>query len=440
MRFALLGDHPDGLDVARALVESGRHLLAVYSGPPVGAEYLRRWDVRPRTVGDLEEVLADPGVEAVIVAGSPADRPAQLRRALQSERHVLCVHPVDDSPDTAYEAAMLQIDARRLVLPLLPAVLHLGIQRLAELTHSEGPPRLVEVEYCAAEAVLVDHDTPGYRPSVPGWDVLRALGGEVGEVFAYAVTEELEPDQPFVLAGRFERGGLFQVTCVPNHPEPRWRAAVLGRYDRTELVFPHGWPGPARLTRRDESGVVCEETWNTWNPWPAVVEAFEAALAVHQAARLPHLGAVGQPTLASGLVRPELAEAVTTAARPEAVTTREPPPLPAGSPIVPPLTWQDAVRSLELDDAARRSVARRRASTLEYQEATEEAGFKGTMTLVGCSLLWGSLVLLILSRWFPWLGWLILPVFALFLGLQLLRWAVPPKAPAAGKQSEPRQP
>ncbi len=91
------------------------------------------------------------------------------------------------------------------------------------------------------------------------------------------------------------------------------------------------------------------------------------------------------------------------------------------------LTWQDAIRGLELDDAARRSVRRRRASTLEFQEATEEAGFKGTMTLVGCSMLWMSLVLLILSAWLPWLGWFIAPVFGIFLVLQLLRWAVPPK-------------
>src|SRR5207302_660210 len=91
MRFALLGDHPDGLDMAHALADSGWHELSVYSGPPVGAEYLRRWGIAVKLVGDLEEILADPAIDAVIVAGSPANRPAQLRRALQSERHVLCV-------------------------------------------------------------------------------------------------------------------------------------------------------------------------------------------------------------------------------------------------------------------------------------------------------------------------------------------------------------
>src|SRR5207237_3424844 len=121
------------------------------------------------------------------------------------------------------------------------------------------------------------------------------------------------------------------------------------------------------------------ETWNGSNPWTGIVEVFEEAMVCKSSMHL---------------------------------------------------RWQDEIRCLELDDAARRSVERRRASTLDYQEATEEVGFKGTMTLVGCSLLWGSLVLLILSIWAPWLGWGILPVLAVFLVLQVLGWAVPPKEPA----------
>ena len=78
MRFALLGDHADGLDMARALVASGRHELSVYSGPRTGVDALARWGIQPAVVGDLEEILADPLVEAIIVAGSPAARPGQL--------------------------------------------------------------------------------------------------------------------------------------------------------------------------------------------------------------------------------------------------------------------------------------------------------------------------------------------------------------------------
>jgi hypothetical protein len=384
MRFALLGDHPDGLDMARALAESGRHELVVYSGSPVGAQYLERWNLKPRRVGDLEDVLADPSIDAIIVAGSPGDRPAQLRRALQSEHHVLCVHPADQTPDLAYEAAMLQADTRQVLFPLLPESLHPGVRALADLS---GDLKLVEWQRWSTEQVLLESETPGQKPSFPGWDVLRLIGGEIAEVTALAEAEEVEPDEAILLGGRFQRGGLFQVTLLPLQPEAYWRLVIGTSQGRAELLFPQGWPGPARLSWCDDSGGAHTNRWESWNPWPALVDAFEEALDANTLARF---GA--KPNTAS---------------------------------LAPRLTWQHEVRSLELDDAARRSIQRRRSSTLEFQEATEEASFKGTMTLVGCSLLWVSLVLLILSVWLPWLGWLILPVFGFFLLLQLLRWIVP---------------
>jgi predicted dehydrogenase len=72
MRFALLGDHPDGLDMAGALVDSGRHSLAACTA--VLDEDIRQRLGQPRLVLDVEEVLADPAIEAVIVAGAPSVR------------------------------------------------------------------------------------------------------------------------------------------------------------------------------------------------------------------------------------------------------------------------------------------------------------------------------------------------------------------------------
>lgn len=102
------------------------------------------------------------------------------------------------------------------------------------------------------------------------------------------------------------------------------------------------------------------------------------------------------------------------------------------------MTWQDEIRAAELDDAVRRSVARRRTSVLDYQDVTEEATFKGAMTLLGCSLLWLTLALLILSVWAPWLGWFIPAVVGLFLLLQFLGWAVPP--PVSSSKPPPVEP
>jgi predicted dehydrogenase len=216
MRFALLGNHPDGVAFVRALVDTGRHELVAYAGTAAGAADLRDHGLAVRPTGDLEEILADPAVDAVVVASRLADRPEHMRRALQSERHVLCVHPADHTADTAYEAAMIQADTRQVLLPLLSWTLHPGVARLRQLARSRQTPLgkigLIEMEIAATDRVLLETDPVRHRPAVPGWDVFRALAGEIAEVSAFATGEELTADQPLLLTGRVEGGVLLRAS------------------------------------------------------------------------------------------------------------------------------------------------------------------------------------------------------------------------------------
>jgi predicted dehydrogenase len=389
MRFALLGSHPDALDMACALVQSGRHQLAAFTA--VVSDDLRRRCPDSKPVADLEEVLADPAVEMVVVAGTLANRAQQLRRALQSERHVLCVYPPDDAPEIAYEAAMIRQDTGYVLLPLLPALTHPAVVRLAQFVRREKDPaaspvgafRVLEVHATAADEVLGNVAAAGHKPSFPGWEVLRRLGGEVAEVTAFAEREELSPGSPVFVSGRFEPGGLFQTTLLPHQADDLLRLTVVGAKGRAEMLLPQGWAGPSFLTWRDEAGELREEAWERWDPWPALVAEVEVAVAL----------------------------------------ARKPPEVQAKA--RPAVSWQDAVRGLELDDAARRSVERRRSSVLDYQEASEEVGFKGTMTLVGCFVVWLLPLALWLIKLYPVLVWFLVPVLAIFLGLQLLRYLIP---------------
>lgn len=390
MRFALLGDHRDGLDFAGALVASGRHELRLYCGPAAGLASLQRLGLAPGTVGDLEEVLADPDLDAVIVASSVSVRAAQLRRALQSECHVLCVHPADPSPDVAYESAMIQADTGRVLLPLLPAALHPGFARARALAQAQAP-HLLELEIASGEEVVLEPGQVGCKPGLPGWDMLRHVGGEIAEVYLQAAHAEVSAGEPLLLSGRFLNGMLFQATYLPNLAESRWRLSLVTPAGRPTLLFEQGWPGPAVWSYIDEHGANQCERFEPFHPWAAMLERFEHA--VQQSALKKPLP--GQPA--------------------DECLTKTP----------PTLGWHDELRALELDDAARRSAERGRSSTLDLQETTEEATFKGTMTLVGCSLIWLAVIALILAAWQPWIAWLILPLFGVFLVLQALRWVVP---------------
>jgi predicted dehydrogenase len=399
MRFALLGDHRDGLDFACALASADQHELILYFGSAAGLAHLHRHGLKPRSCTDLEEVLADSNLDAVIVAGGSAARPAQLRRALQSELHVLCAHPADPSPDVAYEAAMIQSDTRRVLLPLLPMTLHPGIGRLMELARA-APARLIELEIWSTEEVLAGASEGGRKPGLPGWDVLRYVGGELQEIYAQAAQAELLPVEPLLVSGRFVSGALLQATYLPNQADARLRVSLVTATGRATLLFAQGWPGPAQLDYNSDQGESRAESWDAFHPWAALLDRFEQAI-VAASLKKPQ---PGQPDDAS---------------------------LTGSSPV---LGWQDELRALELDAAARRSAERGRSNTLDLQETTEEASFKGTMTLLGCSLIWLTLIVLIVSVWAPWVAWLIVPVLAVFLGMQALRWVYPPPPPPEPKK------
>ncbi len=411
MRFALLGNHPDGVELARALVESGRQQLLVYTHP------LPSWAAEAQGVNDLEEVLADPAVEVVIVASSLDNRAAHLRRALQSERHVLCVWPPDDTPDIAYEASLIQKDTGCLLLPILTEGLHPAVRRLASLldTADETGPlgrlRFLELERSEPGPVLLNTGLDGLKPSFPGWDLLGRIGGEIAEISAFAGPEEVPEDEPVLVAGRFQRGGLFQETLLPDRVEARCRLTVQATQGEAELLFPAGLQGQAALRWQTYGGKRDEESWPPWRAGPTLVEAFESALPRDAAPTPPQ--SRPSPTAIQEAQIPEIRTAI--------------PGVPGATGETAMLDWQDAIRGAELDDAARRSIEKRRSSTLEYPEASEEVGFKGTMTLVGCGVLWAVILMLFLARWAPWLGVVIFVLLGLFLALQLFRFLIPRK-------------
>src|SRR5258707_712445 len=106
--------------------------------------------------------------------------------------------------------------------------------------HPDGVAMASALASSGRHQIVACAGVAGHKPSLPGWDVLRRLGGEVLEVSALAEGEVLEAGEPVLLAGRFEPGGLFQVALLPARPAPHWRLAVIGRTGRADLELPQG--------------------------------------------------------------------------------------------------------------------------------------------------------------------------------------------------------
>jgi hypothetical protein len=278
---------------------------------------------------------------------------------------------------------LLQGDVHQVVLPILPEAHLPQIEEVGRGLAGGPNPH--------AKAYLVDlviADTCDYlyegkdnrraAAAIPGWTLLRRIGGEIVEVAVYAADEEIKPGWPILTNGRFESGCLFRALYEP---------APFSSPGRAELAIHVENADPVRVQLFGQDPI---------NSYMPLVFDFERAVA-----RLK--------------TTPRAAPGAGPVAGNEGA-----------------VSWQDEIRALELDDAARRSIANRRVYTLEYQEASEDVGFKGTMTLVGCALIWLIPVLLVVAAWFPLLGWVIFPVLLGFLGLQLLRWLVSP--PAGGNK------
>src|SRR5262249_12641743 len=150
--------------------------------------------------------------------------------------------------------------------------LHPALRRLAEFARNSdgylGGLKMLQVEHAATGEFLLESGEIYVKWALPGWDRVRAIGGEIAVISALSPQQDLEPGQTLVLTGVFANGGLFEVTFVADAPPGCWRAAAIGSRGRANLLFPQGWHGPSFLTWRDENGEWHEEYFSAWDPWP----------------------------------------------------------------------------------------------------------------------------------------------------------------------------
>jgi len=107
-----------GPNLARNVAECPElELRALCDLDPARLEMFAQRHPEARAVGELEQLLADPAIEAIVLATPPQTHHALARRALEAGRHVLVEKPLATCLEQAHELADLAREVERVLMP-----------------------------------------------------------------------------------------------------------------------------------------------------------------------------------------------------------------------------------------------------------------------------------------------------------------------------------
>jgi myo-inositol 2-dehydrogenase/D-chiro-inositol 1-dehydrogenase len=333
---------------------------------------------RPR---DLDDALARPGIDAVIVGGPLEQRGELLRRAAAEGLAIICLHPPGPDSEAYYQVSLSRAETGAVIVPYLPLRLHPGVDALRQAVSSS--------ELGAFRGLKVESPSAGEEADLARVyfarlvDVVRAVLGEIEALTATGDPPGDHPDIELVVHLRAAVGRRAELRVWSGDDGPS-RISLLGAGGSLTLEFDTDFDQPARLIRRGSSGAEQSEQLEAWDPHEAISAVLAASAARH------------------------------------------------AGPLLPSPNLHDATRAMELAEATARSLRRGRTVEMNYEPISEEANFKSVMTSTGCVILIAALCVLPLALAGPALGWnwtifiayLIPPVLVIFVVMQVLRFAV----------------
>jgi predicted dehydrogenase len=343
-----------------------------------------------------QRLLDEATCDAVLVGstGWNAERAEAVRMLVQAGRTLVLAHPLEPSMLWAFELDMIRRDSGAVLIPYLPDRLHPFVARLKTAIEAGlgGTEPLGELESVKFERLMADRTKPRVLAALArDADLIRALTGDPARLGTLGAAD---PDSAWsTLAVGF---------TGPSHAPVRWQV-VPGSPGGLTITLQYA-RGTMQLTAPDD-----DAPWTWAGPPAATATANRSAAILAELMRLRR----GEPPLDTSLI--------------------------------PPATWSDAARAIELADTVPRSLAKGRAVDLHQEEFSELGTFRGTMASLGCGLvLLGLLVLLVatlvggIASEFDWeLGksitgaWpvVVLAVLSAFLALQLLPLLIGPDRP-----------
>jgi predicted dehydrogenase len=333
---------------------------------------------------DLDEGLATPGLELVIVGGPVEVRGEALRRAAAEGLAIICLHPPGQDSEPYYQVALSKSETGAVVVPDLPLRLHPGVAALARAMTSGdlGAFRGIRHE-CSIGHVGTDLVRYAFARAI---DVVRALVGDIETLTASGNPAGDHPDIELVVQLRAAQGRQAEVRVWSGPLEPS-RLTVSGSSGSLTLEYDPLFHDPARLVRRGgESPSEPIVGLESWDPHAAIMQTLRTSME----RRSTPLQADPSPSLADG------------------------------------------TRAMELSEAVARSLRRGRTIDLHYEAISEESSFKSIMTSTGCVILLAVLVILPLAlagpalgfNWTIYIAYIIPPVLVVFGVLQILRFGI----------------
>lgn len=366
MNFAIIGNRAGERAWADRILSSADHRLI--------AAYPGFDDLPDVPCGDsLEAAIGHDGVNAAIIGGELEEREPALARAAVAGLRVLCVHPPAEFADPYYAVELGRAESGAIVIPNLSGRLHPGIVRLRDL--------IAEAVRAGDRALVVRYEGSSTEPLIIQFsrcvDILQAL---IGRVDALSATAD-PPGASIAECTRLSvhlRGKLSGEAELTVSPARTAGLTLKCSSFEAKLAFDPDEPEPAGRVAIRRGLLEEHRDFPAWEPKARLLEVLSAAAAGEDA-------------------RPDLT---------------------------------DGMRSLELAEAAVRSLKRGRWIELHYEQVSEAGAFKAVMTSWGCLILAFAIIALPVALVGPILGfngtlfaaYAVPPVLVLFLALQLLRF------------------
>ena len=394
MEFALLGAQPYTADLVQAFIDAG-HSFVWLDAAAASDDAIRKLAGNARTSEAWEELL-DRGnrAPAGVIVSRGADeelRAEQLRKLTQVGAPVLVLHPVVLSMLVYYELDMIRGDSGAVLRHCTPWVSHPFVSAAKGLVQN-ADSSIGRCEQIVLERMSDDRSEDAtHEWIVRDVALIHELCGTSKRVIAMG--SQAEDRAGAITSLQTTSAAGMTVRWSLASPDP-----VLGA--KLTIVGEHGKATVSMIDRTD------------WQ-WQLVVKG----------------DTVESRTEPAGLPSQAMEQFVAAIAGDDDGQN-----------------WQVATQTMNVVDAAARSLARGRAIELHDEEASEHSTFKGIMSALGCALvLFVPAVLLLAGFLGDTVGiggevvelWpvAILVVLGIFLVLQLLPLLVFPRSP----QNRPRR-